>query len=132
MDPQGAGLPETATLSEQSPLVLFKERYRLSRALGSGGFGTVYLADDTQLHNRQVVVKILHQHGEAQGWIHKKFREECEALALGSLTRLPVMGLTAMYEEVNRPTFGRTTRHRAFPTERKGRAERQGPRGSRG
>lgn len=103
MDPQGTDLPETATLSDQSPLVLFKERYRLSTALGSGGFGTVYLADDTQLHNRQVVVKILHRHGEAQGWIHKKFREECEALA--RLNHPSIVGVTDQGETADGKSF---------------------------
>src|SRR5579883_3255815 len=81
MDPQSTSPADTVTLSSRPDQMLLNGRYRLTKPLGSGGFGTVYLADDTGLHNRRVVVKILNQNQEAQAWVQKKFREECEALA---------------------------------------------------
>src|SRR5216684_68918 len=60
--------------------VQLKGRYLIERELGSGGFGTVFLARDTQLHNKAVVVKILRDLQD-DGWGRKKFVAECEALA---------------------------------------------------
>jgi serine/threonine protein kinase len=60
--------------------VRLKGRYLIERELGSGGFGTVFLARDTQLHNKAVVVKILRDLRD-DGWARKKFVAECEALA---------------------------------------------------
>src|SRR5712675_534807 len=60
--------------------VQLKGRYLIERELGSGGFGTVFLARDTQLHNKAVVVKILRDLRD-DGWARKKFVAECQALA---------------------------------------------------
>jgi len=60
--------------------VQLKGRYLIERELGSGGFGTVFLARDTQLHNKAVVVKILRDLCD-DGWARKKFVAECQALA---------------------------------------------------
>ena len=60
--------------------VQLKGRYLIERELGSGGFGTVFLARDTQLHKKAVVVKILRDLHD-DGWARKKFVAECEALA---------------------------------------------------
>src|ERR1039458_9478005 len=66
------GLPFTA---------LLKDRYRIESSLGSGGFAAVYLARDAALHNRPVVIKVLHERQDSREWIEKKFRQECEALS---------------------------------------------------
>jgi len=60
--------------------VHLKGRYLIERELGSGGFGTVFLARDTQLHDKAVVVKILRDLHD-DGWARKKFVAECQALA---------------------------------------------------
>lgn len=60
---------------------LIKDRYRLDSELGSGGFGTVYLAHDTQLRDRPVVVKVLHDRVKTDEWFQRKFSEEIEALS---------------------------------------------------
>jgi len=55
-------------------------RYRIEKELGRGGFGIVYLAHDTELHDRNVVIKVLLDDRPPE-WIEKKFLQECEALA---------------------------------------------------
>jgi serine/threonine protein kinase/tetratricopeptide (TPR) repeat protein len=58
-----------------------KGRYRLVRELGRGGFGITYLATDTEVASRKVVVKILQERRSEDAWSLKKFRGEMEALA---------------------------------------------------
>ncbi len=62
------------------PGTLLKERYRIEKELGAGGIGMVFLAKDTQLYDRPVVVKVLHEKSEDSSWLQKKFRQEIEAL----------------------------------------------------
>ncbi len=64
--------------------LLLKERYRIESELGRGGVGVVYLARDTQLHARRVVVKVLldaQAAASSRQWFEKKFEQEIEALA---------------------------------------------------
>jgi len=56
-------------------------RYRVERFLARGGAGAVYLARDTQVVNRPVVVKFLDSYSCQDPWFQKNFREEMEALA---------------------------------------------------
>src|SRR5215213_6297590 len=63
---------------------LLDGRYLVESQLGRGGIGVVYLARDTKLMDRRVVVKVLlDQLGDddTQHWVRRKFREEIEALA---------------------------------------------------
>jgi serine/threonine protein kinase len=61
---------------------LLNDRYLIVRELSSGGFGKVFLAQDQQLHNRLVVVKIQLDRAIDDPWFEKKFAEELRALAL--------------------------------------------------
>jgi len=61
---------------------LLNDRYLIVRELSSGGFGKVFLAQDQQLHNRPVVVKIQLERAIDDPWFEKKFHEELRALAL--------------------------------------------------
>ncbi len=58
-----------------------KDRYVLKRELGRGGFGITYLAADTGLSSRKVVVKVPLQNRSNDAWSLKKFRTETDALA---------------------------------------------------
>lgn len=58
-----------------------KDRYRVGKELGRGGFAVVYLAHDEQLHSKPVVVKVLLEQVQQGGWSRKKFAHEREALA---------------------------------------------------
>ncbi|MBI1762548.1 MAG: protein kinase [Acidobacteria bacterium] len=63
--------------------VLLKDRYMIEGELGRGGIGVVYLARDTQLHQRRVVIKVLLESSEQSlhtPWFRKKFDQEIEAL----------------------------------------------------
>jgi serine/threonine protein kinase len=60
---------------------LVKRRYRIEKQIGRGGFAITYLASDTQLHARPVVVKVLLDYHAEDPAILKKFRQELEALA---------------------------------------------------
>jgi predicted Ser/Thr protein kinase len=67
-------------LAENSlrPGAMLGERYRIERKLGEGGFGEVYLAQDTHLHGRSVAVKRLVAPPVA---LDESFRTELESLS---------------------------------------------------
>lgn len=70
-----------------------KNRYRVHRHLGDGGFGQVYLAQDMELDNRQVVVKFLPSAQVKASWHGKRFRQELQALA-----KLDHPGIVSVYD----------------------------------
>jgi hypothetical protein len=63
---------------------LLDGRYLVEGQLGRGGIGVVYLARDTKLMEKRVVVKVLLDlpgDDDTRHWVRRKFREEIEALA---------------------------------------------------
>ncbi|MDX6617486.1 MAG: eukaryotic-like serine/threonine-protein kinase, partial [Solirubrobacterales bacterium] len=56
------------------------ERYRLVRKIGSGGMADVWLADDIEL-DRQVAIKILHEHFSQDKEFVERFRREASSAA---------------------------------------------------
>ena len=81
-----------------SSAALLKNRDRIENLIGSGGFAAVFLARDTELHNRPVVVKVLHERQDSREWIEKKFRQECEALS-----RIRHPGVVGVEDQGNMP-----------------------------
>jgi eukaryotic-like serine/threonine-protein kinase len=95
--------PDPAAAAERAPLVardlrppsdapLVLGRYRLRRRLGTGGFATVWLAQDERL-DRQVAVKILPRGRVAGGGGGGRFEREARAAA-----RLAHPGIVTLYE----------------------------------
>lgn len=70
------------TASEIPSGTLLKDRYLLIRQLNEGGFGTVHLAHDQQMHGRPVVVKIQINQSVDDPWFERKFNEEIRALSM--------------------------------------------------
>jgi serine/threonine protein kinase len=60
---------------------VFKDRYYVSKELGRGNIGVVYLATDRQLHSKPVVIKVLLDSCSQNQWFRKKFSQEIEALS---------------------------------------------------
>lgn len=79
----------------ENPLLgmVLNNRYRIEKELGRGGFGAVFLANDQQLMDRPVVIKILLDQGAADGWFKRKFSQEIEAL-----TRIDHPGIVSVID----------------------------------
>jgi TolB-like protein/tRNA A-37 threonylcarbamoyl transferase component Bud32/tetratricopeptide (TPR) repeat protein len=69
------------TTTESTIQESLKGRYQLVRELGRGGFGVSYLATDTEVASRKVVVKVLQKRRSEDAWSLKKFKGEMQALA---------------------------------------------------
>ena len=70
-----------------APGSLLQGRYRILNSLGSGGFATVYLAQDSRLGGRQVAIKEFNPASippADQGWATTAFEQE--AMVLGQLS----------------------------------------------
>jgi serine/threonine protein kinase len=60
---------------------ILKDRYYISKELGRGNIGVVFLAHDRQLHSKPVVIKVLLDACSENQWFRKKFSQEIEALS---------------------------------------------------
>ena len=60
---------------------LIENRYLILRKIAEGGIGAVYLAEDTKMMNREVVVKVLLENWTKDEDVRRKFDHEKEALA---------------------------------------------------
>ncbi len=56
-------------------------RYIIERRLGHGGMGEVYLARDTKINDRSVVIKVLSSALRENTYARQKFKQESEALS---------------------------------------------------
>src|ERR671930_1894556 len=59
---------------------LIAERYEIEELVGAGGMSSVYKARDTLLE-RNVALKILHEHYTADGEFVERFKREARAVA---------------------------------------------------
>src|SRR5215831_2194879 len=86
-DTSSAGSPEPCRPDVPAPTNLeyvgsvLKDRYYISKELGRGNIGVVYLAADRQLHSKPVVIKVLLDACSQNQWFRKKFSQEIEALS---------------------------------------------------
>ena len=53
----------TAGSASSTSMKLLKQRYHILNQIGKGGFGAVYVAEDTQLGNRHLAIKEMSQNG---------------------------------------------------------------------
>jgi len=76
--------------------------YEITRTIGAGGMGEVYLATDTQL-NRPVAIKFLSSHFIADADFKRRFVREAEATA--RLNHPNIVTIYEVGEHCNRPYF---------------------------
>src|SRR6516162_5087981 len=82
-DGVGRSLPARGERTAKvQPMVgrVFMGRYQVIRLLGEGGMGKVYLAKQLDL-DRQVVVKVMHDHIAADPVFCDRFKRETELMA---------------------------------------------------
>ncbi|HEX8720117.1 MAG TPA: protein kinase [Pyrinomonadaceae bacterium] len=106
-DPQGAARnpPPPDSLREAGLLLrpgsVLAGRYLIRGELGRGGVGAVYLADDTELLGKPVVVKVLLETSRESRRAVRKFRHEMEALTrLNHPNVVNILGAGATPEDV--------------------------------
>src|SRR2546421_8446504 len=76
-----ASLNETTLPQQSLNGTTLDSRYSIEMQIGQGGVGIVYLARDQKLHNKAVVIKVLHEKSLQDSWVVQKFQQEKEALA---------------------------------------------------
>jgi serine/threonine-protein kinase len=81
VEPEDSRPTGTIGPAEVASTILLKGRYALGPELGRGGFAITYLATDTEVASRKVVIKVLNERHSGDSWSLKKFRGEMEALA---------------------------------------------------
>ncbi len=87
--------PAKTTVSS-IPNVLLRQRYRLRKKVGSGGYGDVYKATDSHFGDRLLAIKEMSQHGLSPQEIHEASEAfKREAFLLAALTH---PGLPSIYD----------------------------------
>src|SRR2546423_3223792 len=76
-----ASLNETTLPQQCLNGTTLDSRYSIENQIGQGGVGIVYLARDQKLHDKPVVIKVLHEKSSQDSWVVQKFQQEKEALA---------------------------------------------------
>jgi TolB-like protein len=73
----------SVTTNDPDPFLgrLVAQKYRLSKLLGQGGIGRVYLAEQTNL-GRQVALKVLHAHLTRDTQVAKRFHREAKSASV--------------------------------------------------
>ena len=59
---------------------IFADRYQCLRLVGEGGMASVYLAMDIKL-NREVAIKVMHDHMREKSELRSRFRKEAHAVS---------------------------------------------------
>ena len=83
------------------PNQLLKQRYRILKKVGGGGFGIVYQAEDTLFRNRPVAVKEMIQNGQSQQQVKEAveaFQREAHMLANLDHQNLDHQNLPKIYD----------------------------------
>ncbi|MBI4852832.1 MAG: AAA-like domain-containing protein [Acidobacteria bacterium] len=81
MDTKKVSKPDLAENKDPHIGKIVNGRYLIEKELGRGGIGVVYLAQDKQLLNKRVVIKVLLDQSLEDEWLKKKFYQEIEALS---------------------------------------------------
>ncbi|MDX6419787.1 MAG: eukaryotic-like serine/threonine-protein kinase [Trebonia sp.] len=77
----------------------FGERYELIRRIGSGGMGEVWLANDEQLADRPVAIKIMHQHMLPNEGDVARFEREMRFAAMMDHPNIVTVYTTGTYDD---------------------------------
>jgi serine/threonine protein kinase len=77
------------------------DRYRIVQVLARGAHGLVFLATDSRLADRKVVVKVLDAAAEHQRWLQRRFQQEIEIL--GRISHPAVAGIRDCGELLGQP-----------------------------
>src|SRR2546423_8596429 len=77
----GSSLNETTLPQQSLNGTTLDSRYSIEKQIGQGGVGIIYLARDQKLHDKPVVIKVLHEKSLQDSWVVQKFQQEKEALA---------------------------------------------------
>src|SRR6476620_9082739 len=99
--PAGANVDATIVLQGVDRTLILPSqqigRFRLAETIGSGGFATVYRAEDTQL-GRDVALKILHAYLTENADFVRRFSQETRAMA-----RLRHRNVVQIYDAAETP-----------------------------
>src|SRR5262249_12348528 len=80
-EPPAPDTPATEAPGAEGPGVVLAGRYQLVEAIGEGGMGTVWMAQQTEPVKRLVAVKLI-KHGMDSKQVLARFEAERQALAL--------------------------------------------------